>query len=187
MMASFSRRILNRLLHQVARSLPGGNNLRPLLHKWRGVKISGTVWIGDDVYLENEYPGCIEIQDGVVLSLRCIILAHTKGPGKVILERGCFVGPLALVACTSHQEVRIGEGAVISAGSIITSSVPPHHVMAPSKASPVGLSQVRFLDSTYKEFMGGLRPLRREPPVVRLQQIAEEEKTEPPVRFTRNA
>lgn len=149
------------MLHRVARNVPGGASLRLLLHKWRGVKIQGTVWIGDDVYLENEHPECVEIHSGAVLSLKCVVLAHTKGPGKVILERDCFIGPMALVACTAQQEVRIGEGAVISAGAIITSSVPPHHIMAADRPVAVGLSYVPYFNSSYEEFMGGLTPLPR--------------------------
>lgn len=162
--SNFVRRSLNRFLHLIARNCPGGLSLRPMLHKWRGVKIYGKPWIGDDVYIDNEWPECIEIHDGVALSVKCIVLGHTKGPGTVILEKDCFIGPLAVIACTGGKVLRIGEGAVISAGCIITSSVPPHTIMAPQKASAVGYSRVRYYASSYEEFMGGLEPLRRRTP-----------------------
>ena len=79
---SFARRVCNRLLHQLARSLPGASSLRPFLHRLRGVKIHGKVYIGDDVYLENEYPECIEIHDEVQIGLRTTVIAHTRGPYK---------------------------------------------------------------------------------------------------------
>jgi len=66
MARSFPRRISNRILHLMARFLPGSKSLRPFLHGLRGVKIHGTVFIGDDVYLENEYPECVEIHDGAL-------------------------------------------------------------------------------------------------------------------------
>ena len=47
----------------MARFLPGSTSLRPFLHKLRGVRIQGDVFIGDDVYIENEYPECIEIHN----------------------------------------------------------------------------------------------------------------------------
>ena len=75
---SFARRVCNRLLHQLARSLPGASSLRPFLHRLRGVKIHGKVYIGDDVYLENEYPECIEIHDEVQIGLRTTVIAHTR-------------------------------------------------------------------------------------------------------------
>src|SRR5262245_46142038 len=80
MTKSFLRRVWNRLLHQLARLLPGATSFRPSLHRLRGVKIHGKVFIGDDVYLENEYPECVEIHDGVQIGLRTTIISHTRGP-----------------------------------------------------------------------------------------------------------
>ena len=50
------RRIFNRILHSLVQSLPGAKSVRPFLHRLRGVKIYGDVFIGDEVYIENEYP-----------------------------------------------------------------------------------------------------------------------------------
>jgi hypothetical protein len=44
-------RIINRILHLMARNLPGSMTVRPFLHRLRGVKIQKNVWIGDDVYI----------------------------------------------------------------------------------------------------------------------------------------
>jgi serine acetyltransferase len=161
MTRSLPRRLFNRVLHWLARTLPGGRNLRPALHRLRGVKIRGKVWIGDDVYLDNEHPDCIEINEHAVISLKSIILGHTKGRGRVIIERDAFIGPLAVVACTGNKEIHIGEGAVISAGAIVTSSVPAHAIIGSPRVGAVGRSMVPYWDSTYEEFMGGLEPLRR--------------------------
>ena len=85
MKKSVLQRILNRVLGLLARILPGATTLRPALHRLRGVRITGRVFIGDDVYLENEYPENVEIQDGAVVSLRSVLLAHTHGLGKSLL------------------------------------------------------------------------------------------------------
>ena len=61
---SLLRGISNRILHLLARFSPGATSVRPLLHRLRGVRIHGTIFIGDEVYLENEYPEAIEIQEG---------------------------------------------------------------------------------------------------------------------------
>ena len=55
------RRVVQRMLHFLARVLPGATSLRPLLHRWRGVSVGRDVFIGDEVYLESEYPEAIEI------------------------------------------------------------------------------------------------------------------------------
>src|SRR5580704_1064032 len=65
MAKSFLRRVSNRILQFAARVAPGSQSFRPLLHRLRGVSIGKNVFIGDDVYLENEYPECVEIQDNV--------------------------------------------------------------------------------------------------------------------------
>lgn len=51
--------MINRGLHLVAQCAPGVTSFRPFLHKLRGVKIHGTVFIGDQVYLESEYPSAV--------------------------------------------------------------------------------------------------------------------------------
>ncbi len=80
-------RFVRRILHSLARILPGATSVRPFLHRLRGVRIGKNVFIGDEVYLENEYPERVEIQDGVRISVRATILAHTLGPGNVIIEK----------------------------------------------------------------------------------------------------
>jgi hypothetical protein len=64
MAKSLPRRIANRILGLLARVLPGALTLRPALHRLRGMQIGRGVWIGDDVYLENEYPELITLEDG---------------------------------------------------------------------------------------------------------------------------
>ncbi len=81
---SLLRRIANRILHLLAQFAPGATSLRPFLHKLRGVKIHGTIFIGDQVYLENEYPEMVEIHDGVQIVLRTIIMCHFGPSGNSV-------------------------------------------------------------------------------------------------------
>jgi len=115
-------RIFNRVLHLLARNVPGATGFRPFLHRLRGVKIGNDVFIGDDVYLENEYPNAIEIQDGVQISVRATIIAHTRGPGKVIIEKDAFIGPNTVIVVSAGRTLIIGEGAVIGAGVVVTNN-----------------------------------------------------------------
>jgi len=50
---SILRGSFNRILHLMARLGPGATTIRPFLHKIRGVKIYGNVFIGDDVRALN--------------------------------------------------------------------------------------------------------------------------------------
>src|SRR5580658_4290116 len=97
------KQLIGRILHLMARFVPGSMSLRPSLHRLRGVKIGKNVFIGDEVYLENEYPEQVEIQDGVQISIRVTILAHTRGPGRIILEKDSYIGPHVVVVTSAGK------------------------------------------------------------------------------------
>ena len=159
------RRVFNRWLHLLARFSPGATSLRPFLHKLRGMKIHGSVWIGEEAYIENEYPEDVEIHDGACVSMRATILAHTRGSGRIIIARNAFIGPGAMVICSSGRTLRIGEGAAVSAGAVVMSSVPAGVVIAPPRSSPVARAAIPFgIAKSVEEFMGGLEPLKRSKP-----------------------
>ena len=154
------KRICNRLLHQLARVLPGATSLRPFLHRLRGVKIHGNVFIGDEVYLENEYPECVEIHSGVQIGLRTTIIAHTRGPGKIVFGKGAFVGANCVIAAPSGKTLTIGEGAVLAVASVVTSDIPPFVFYGGEKAKPIARVTVPLIAETgYEQFVRGLRPL----------------------------
>jgi acetyltransferase-like isoleucine patch superfamily enzyme len=158
---SLLRRILNRLLHVCARFLPGCVTLRPFLHKLRGVSIRGHVFIGDEVYIENEYPECIEIDDGTQITLRTTIMAHFRGTGRVLIRKDVWIGPHSLIAASSPGQVlTIGEGAVLAAGCVVTEDVPAHTMMAGVPARPIALVRVPMkLNTRYEDFKNGLAPI----------------------------
>lgn len=156
------RRAANRALHLMARFCPGSTTFRPLLHRWRGVKIGRHVFIGEDVYLDNEYPELIEIQDHAQISIRVIIIAHTHGPGRVVVGKEAFVGPYSVLFCGAGGVLKIGEGAVVGAGSIISKSIPPRLYVAPPATRPMARVRVPLpAAKTMKEFWSGLHPLQR--------------------------
>ena len=135
-----------------------------MLHKLRGVRITGRVFIGDDVYLDNEYPEFIEIHDGAVICLRSTVLAHTSGPGKVVIGKNAFIGASSLIAVVGGNSLTIGEGAVIAAASVVNSSVQPHTLMGGPRARPLGRATIPFtMDTPYHKFLSGIRPLEQKP------------------------
>jgi acetyltransferase-like isoleucine patch superfamily enzyme len=158
------RRITNRVFHVLARNVPGSTSLRPWLHRRRGVKIGRDVFIGDGVYLDNEYPECIEIGDNVEISIRAIVVAHTRGAGRVIIEEEAFIGPNAMVLCGGGRVLRIGAGAVVGAGAVITKSVPQRLYVAPPPSEPMARVRVPLPKArTMTEFWAGLETLPKRP------------------------
>jgi acyl carrier protein len=159
---SVLRRAFNRLLHLLCRFLPGATTVRPFLHRLRGVRIGKDVWIGDDVYLENEYPECVEIHDGVMLGLRSTIVAHTSGAGKVIIGRNAFIGTGSTVVTAGNRPLVIGEGAVLMASSLVTGNIAANTLYGRDPVKPLARVTKPFTAcTTYEEFMATLRPLSR--------------------------
>lgn len=162
MKKSAVRRVLNRILGMVARFAPGATSLRPLLHKLRGVRITGRVFIGDDVYMENEYPDCIELHDGAQICLRSILIAHTRGSGRIVIGKDAFVGANCVLTASPGATLTVGEGAVVATSSVITSDVPAHTLVGNEKAKPLASATVAFtMETPYDQFLAGLRPLKR--------------------------
>jgi serine acetyltransferase len=164
---SFPRRASNRVLHLLARFLPGATSLRPLLHRLRGVKVAKGVFIGEDVYLDNEYPEAIELREGALIGLRSTIVAHTRGAGRVIIGKNAVLGAGTLITCSGGQRLEIGEGAVIGAGSVVANSIPPFTLCGSPRVKALATITVPFtLETSYQDFVRGLRPLRNSSPSI---------------------
>lgn len=159
---SLPRRVFNRVLAVIARSAPGATSLRPFLHRLRGVKITGKVFIGDDVYIENEYPECIEMEDGAQICLRSSLIAHMRGPGQIILKKNAFIGANTVITAAPGRTITVGEGAVVAASSVISSDVPAETLFGMERAKPLARASVPLtMQTSYDEFLAGLRPLPR--------------------------
>lgn len=154
--------LLSRILDKLAFIAPGGGSLRPWLHKLRGVKIGEGVWIAQMVYIDELHPGDVEIGDHCTIGYRTSIFTHfywgrrrASSSGKVIIEKDVFVGP----HCVILPNVRIGEGAVIRAGTVVSRNVPPHGIWGLPPAELVGIATVPLTpEHTYEEFTQGMRP-----------------------------
>lgn len=159
---SLIRKALNRVLHLLCRFLPGATTLRPFLHRMRGVQIGKNVWIGEDVYLENEYPELVEIHDGAVVGLRSIIIAHTRGTGRIIISKDVYIGAACVIVTAANRTLVIGEGSVIMASALVTGNIAPYTLYGSDSSKPLARVTKPFTASaSYEDFMSTLRPLSR--------------------------
>jgi acetyltransferase-like isoleucine patch superfamily enzyme len=146
----------NRLFQHLARILPGARSLRVSLHRWRGVHMGKDVWIGYDVILDTSRPFLITIEDRASLSMRVTVIAHFRETQGVRIEQDAFIGPGAIIL----PNVTIGRGAVVTAGSVVSQSVPPMTVVQGNPAVPIASCGIPLSsDVTLKEFSRRLRPL----------------------------
>ncbi|HOB99181.1 MAG TPA: acyltransferase [Verrucomicrobiota bacterium] len=164
------RNPLQRLIGRLALWAPGGDSLRPTLHRWRGVCVGRNVWISQHVYLDELYPEAITIEDNCTIGIRCTVLTHFHwGPRRsrdgckaVVIGRGTFVGP----HCVVLPGVTIGEGCVIKAGTVVSRNVPPRVFWGTPAARALARVTVPLVDgSSYEAFAGGLSLLHGDGPV----------------------
>jgi acetyltransferase-like isoleucine patch superfamily enzyme len=162
----------NRMLQLAALYSPGGDTIRPMLHRRRGVKIGRRTWIGFDTLIEPSYPQRVEIGERVAVGIRVLILAHFAHHGQnresesgklddrvsVRIEDDAFLGPGVIIM----PNVTIGHGAVVAAGSVVTRSVAPLTMVQGNPAEPIARCGVHLgLDTPIKEFYRRLTPIER--------------------------
>lgn len=162
--------IRNRVLQVLALYAPGGDSMRVLLHRLRGVEIGEASWIGFDVLIEPSYPHRVVIGSRVAIGIRVLILAHFAHHGRnretsggsldervsVRIEDDAFIGPGAVIM----PNVTIGAGAVVTAGSVVTRSVAPLTMVQGNPAKPIARCGIPLgLDTPIKEFYRRLTPI----------------------------
>ena len=162
------RGLTNRLLQHLARIMPGAQTLRVWLQRARGVHIGEGVWIGYDVVLDTSRPHLVTIEDGSSIGVRVTVIAHFRETEGVRIERDAFVGPCVTIL----PNVVVGQGAVITAGSVVTRSIPPMTVAQGNPAIPIARCLIPLgKDVSVREFSRRLSPLpsrvtgRKGPPV----------------------
>jgi acetyltransferase-like isoleucine patch superfamily enzyme/acyl carrier protein len=143
-----------RVLQLLARIAPGAMTTRVHLNRWRGVKIGKDVWIGYDAIIETSCPHLVTIRDRAAIGIRATIIAHNREQQGVLIEEDVTLGPGVIVL----PNVTIGRGAIVTAGSVVTKSVPPKTMVQGNPAQPIATVDIPLgLDVSVKEFAKGLR------------------------------
>jgi serine O-acetyltransferase len=76
--------------------------------------------IGTVVHPKVELGSKVKIFQNVTMAVR-----PPTGPGKIVIEDNAVVGANAVIMTPSNKSVRIGYGARVGAGSVVTHDVPP--------------------------------------------------------------
>jgi len=151
----------NRILLALARHAPGATSWRVWLNRWRGVHIGQDVWIGYDAIIETSRPDLVTIRDRATVQIRATIIAHFREQEGVVIEEDATVGPGAIVL----PNVTIGHGSIVTAGSVVTKSVPPKTMVQGNPARPIATVEIPLrMDVSLKQFSKGLRSIRENAP-----------------------
>lgn len=156
----------NRLLQLVALYAPGFKTTRVWLHRMRGVSIGNNVSIGLSVLLETAYPSLINMGNNVSIGMRVVVIGHLRdlteqtrasNEPTIWIEDDVYIGPGAVVL----PNVTIGKGAVVSAGSVVSRSVPPLTLVQGNPAKPIAHCGISLGGGvSYEEFLRHLTPIK---------------------------
>lgn len=122
----------NWILERLASSAPVPS-WRAKLHRMRGVNIGQNVYVGYDVIFDRIHPELITIGDYAEIGDRCILSAHSRGSlttrqayprttDPIKIGRGALVNS----GCIITQGVEIGENSIIGIGSVVTRDISPN-------------------------------------------------------------
>jgi acetyltransferase-like isoleucine patch superfamily enzyme len=100
--------------------------VKRVMYKLTGARIGKDVAVGLDAVLDVFFPELISIGDNTIIGFNTVILGHEFlthewRTGKVEIGRNVTIG----ANCTVLPGVRIGDGAVVSAMSLVNKDVPP--------------------------------------------------------------
>lgn len=138
------RRLITLILQDISFFAPWP--MRSYLHRARGVKIGNDVFIAPLVVFDDAYPEYITVEDHVQIGAGTKIVTHDSSfhnvfegrlptyIGPVVIKKHAFVGYGALIL----PGVTIGENAIVGAGAVVTSDVPPRAVVAGVPAKVIG-------------------------------------------------
>ena len=142
---SFIWKLLKRSFKSLAKVLPG-YQIRNRLFRAAGYKIGKDVYIGEDLIVIDELDelGYIHIGDRVAIAERVtLVIASTPnfsriGPyvptahGPIVIEDDAWIGTGAVIL----PNVKIGQGAVVGALSLVTRDVSPFTIVMGIPARP---------------------------------------------------
>ena len=130
------------LLVVLARLAPPG--LTTVCHRLRGARVGRDVFIDRFAVIDGSYPERVTIEDEARLAPGAVVVAH-YAPGTTLatltkpyvadvhIGRYSFIGVNAVVM----PGVTVGEGAIVTSGSVVLQDVPPYTVVSGNPAKRV--------------------------------------------------
>lgn len=144
-------RVGGKIIQLIARKIPFlPGRYRALLQSFHGVRFDDwqSVFVGENVYFDDIYPGDISVGKFVRITANTRILSHyfdtsyVPRPGRpfrfyrgsVRIGNNVFIGVNSVIA----KPLVIGDGAIVGANTVLTKDVPPNAIVVGSPAKIVG-------------------------------------------------
>jgi maltose O-acetyltransferase len=129
------------------------------------VHIGSNVYIGYDAIIETSYPWLVSIGNDSGIGIRTTIIGHFAGMETASLKRGnysviignkAWIGPGVVIL----PNVTIGDGAVVAAGSTVTTSIPAGTFAQGNPAKAIAKCGIPLANGiTFDAFLKHLEPL----------------------------
>ena len=145
----FKSIILKYCMYSVLLSPLNYRLIRPYLWKKMGCKVGKKVFIGYGVWFDFNHADLIEIGNNVHVTNMCLLLCHQRDlddyfvgadasslrykKNKIIIEDGVMIG----MNTTIMPGVKIGEGAIIGAKSLVIDDIPAWTIAAGNPAKVI--------------------------------------------------
>lgn len=133
------RKFLKKAFKYLAKYSPG-YELRKLFLQLAGYQVGKDVFIGEDLIIIDELEDRCQviIEDRVAIAPRVTLITSSRPnfsrirnlvseeKGPIVIEKDAWLGTGVIVM----PNIRIGEGAVVAAGSVVTKDIPSYSVAA---------------------------------------------------------
>jgi acetyltransferase-like isoleucine patch superfamily enzyme len=153
-------RVWKRLLKLLAKQMPG-YRIRGRLLKMAGYEIGQQVYIGEDLIIIDELDDKARVRIGnrVAIAERVTLVISSNANfsrirpfvndlhGHIEIDDDAWLG----TGCIILPDIRIGKGAVVGAGAVVTKDVPDFTVVAGVPAKPIRTLDIPTETFMYKE------------------------------------
>lgn len=112
--------------------------LKVWLYKRVGVKIGQDVFISPGVVIDPIFPELVELQEGCVLGLHCMVLTHEytheeSRVGRVVIGKNSVIGARAII----RSGITVGQGCTVGINSFVNRDVPDGAAVGGVPARPI--------------------------------------------------
>ena len=140
-------KLRRRLFKFIAKNIPTGYRIRCKMLKKAGYIIGEQVYIGEDLIIIDDPDdiGRVKIRDRVAIADRVTLVISSypnfskirpyvkNSHGHIEIDEDAWLG----TGCIIMPNIRIGKGAIVYAGAVVTKNVPDYTVVAGIPAKPI--------------------------------------------------
>lgn len=132
---------LFKILNKFTRDWVFGWKMRNRIYRFMGVQLAkddSEIYISREVWIEDNFPELVKIDEGVGIGWRCVIFAHNTSTTPHIVSPVHLKKKVIIGHCvTIMPGVTVGEYAQIGCNALVTKDIEPYTVNVGVPAKPI--------------------------------------------------